>query len=88
MEVLSVPLANAVCPPAQIGFTVRAGVEVIMVRAVEPQIDRWRGGSQDTGQAGATHHHVGRVVAAQQVEDRIDYPAVVPQLDSETHPFR
>jgi hypothetical protein len=32
--VLSVPLADAVGPPVQIGLTVRAGVEVIMVRAV------------------------------------------------------
>jgi hypothetical protein len=48
-----------------------------MVRAVEPHVNRCRGGSQDTGQAGATHHHVG-CVAAQQVEDGI----------GDTHPFR
>jgi hypothetical protein len=43
-----------------------------MVRAVELHINRCRGGSQNTGQAGAIHHHIGCVVAAQQVEDRID----------------
>jgi hypothetical protein len=47
-----------------------------MVRAVEPQINRCRGGSQHTGQACATHHHIGCLVAAQQLEDRIDGPAV------------
>jgi hypothetical protein len=71
-----------------IGFAVRASVEVIMVRAVEPHVNRCRGGSQNTGQAGAIHHHIGCVVAAQQVEDRIDGPAVVAGLDGDTHPFR
>jgi hypothetical protein len=87
-KVLSVPLAYAVGPPVQIGFAVRASVEVIMVRAVEPHVNRCRGGSQDTRQAGATHHHVGCVVAAQQVEDGIDGPAVVSELDGDVHPFR
>jgi hypothetical protein len=35
-KVLPVPLADAVGPRVQIGFAVRASVEVIMVRAVEP----------------------------------------------------
>ena len=59
-----------------------------MVRAVEPHINRRRSGSQDTGQAGATHHHIGCLMAAQQVEDRIHGPAVVAELDGDTHPFR
>ena len=87
-EVLSVPLADAVGPPVQIGVAVRASVEVIMVRAVEPHVNRCRGGSQDTGQAGATHHHIGCLVAAQQVEERLDGPAVVAELDGDTHPVR
>jgi hypothetical protein len=85
-KVLSVPLADPVGPPVQIGIAVQAGVEVIMVRAVEPHVNRCRGGSQDTGQACATHHHIGCVVAAQQVEDGIDGPAVVAELDGDTHP--
>ena len=87
-KMLSVPLPDAVGPPVQIGFAVRAGVEVIMVRAVEPHVNRCRGGQQDTGQAGATHHHIGCVVPAQQLEDGIDGPAVVAELDGDTHPFR
>jgi hypothetical protein len=39
-KVLSVPLADAVGPPIQIGVAVRASVEVIMVRAVEPHVNR------------------------------------------------
>ena len=46
-----------------------------MVRAVEPHVNRCRGGSQDTGQAGATHHHISCVVAAQQVEERDRRPS-------------
>jgi hypothetical protein len=42
-------------PPIHIGFAIRASVEVIMVRAVEPHVNRCRGGSQDTGQTGASH---------------------------------
>ena len=53
-KMLSVPLADPVGPPVQIGFAVRASLEVIMVRAVEPHVNRCRGGSQDTEQAGAT----------------------------------
>jgi|SRR4029450_5710554 hypothetical protein len=53
-KVLSVPLADAVGPPVQIGVAVRASIEVIMVRAVESDVNRCRSGSQDTGQAGAT----------------------------------
>ncbi len=59
-----------------------------MVRAVEPNVDRCRGSSQHTGQAGATHHHIGCLVAAQQVEHRIDGPAVVAELDTRHHRFR
>src|SRR5215211_867181 len=83
VKVLSVPLADAVGPPVQIGFAVRASVEVAMVRAVEPHVNRSRGGSQDTGQASAAHHYVGCVVAAQQVEDGIDGPAMVAELDGD-----
>ena len=38
-KVLSVPLADPVGPPVQIGLVVRASVEVIMVRAVEPHVN-------------------------------------------------
>jgi len=37
-KVLSVPLADPVSPPVQISVAVRARVEVIMVRAVEPHM--------------------------------------------------
>ena len=37
-KVLSVPLADPVGPSVQISVAVRASVEVIMVRAVEPHI--------------------------------------------------
>ncbi len=41
------PLADAVGPPVQIGVAVRASVEVIMVKAVEPHVNRCRGDSQE-----------------------------------------
>jgi hypothetical protein len=90
-KVLSMPLADAVGPPVQIGVAVPVSVEVIMVRAVEPHVNRCRGGSQDTGQAGATHHHTDCVVAAQQVEslplrvsDTVYDPSLSPSPQEQT----
>ena len=59
----------------------------MMIWAMQPH-DGLRGRAHDAGQSGAAHHHVGRSVPAQQLEDGVGDPARVSQLDGDLHPLR
>ena len=69
------PLADPVRPPAQVVVRVGAAVQVVVVRAVQPDVDERGGGAQDAGQTGAAHHAVRRAVPFQQGVDVVRRPS-------------
>jgi uncharacterized protein YndB with AHSA1/START domain len=82
------PFPYPVRPPHQVGVLVGARVEVIMIRAVQPEVDEVGGGPQDARQVRAAHNAVGGAVRGEQREDVLAVPAGVPEFHRDPDPGR
>jgi hypothetical protein len=64
-----VPFPDPVSPPPQVGVRVGTGVQMVMIRAVHPQVDKISGDAQRVRQARPAHHAIRGPVLLQQRED-------------------
>ena len=78
---LAFPLADAIGPPGEVGIRIRAAVEMLGVRPVQPQVDEGRRRPEDARQVRPAHHAVGGAVPFEQRVDRVVVPAGVAELD-------
>ena len=83
-----VPLPDPVRPPPQVGVGVGTAVQVMMIRAVHPDVDQIGGSAQRARQVRPAHHAIRGPVRLQQREDLLAMPAAVPELHRHPHPAR
>src|ERR1700689_804174 len=60
---LALPLTDAIRPPGQAVVAIGAGVELAVVRAVQPDVSERRGHPQDARKLGAAHYAIRRAVS-------------------------
>jgi ABC-2 type transport system ATP-binding protein len=82
------PFPDPVSPPLQVRIGVRAGVQVIVIRAVHPHVHEIGSGAQHARQVRPAHHAIRRPVFCQQRESRFAVPATVSELHRHPNPFR
>jgi hypothetical protein len=88
VSAIGLPFADPVRPPAKVLIRVGPGIEVVVVRPVQAQVDEGCGGFQNARQVRAAHDAVrGTVVGQQGIHVRV-VPARVPEFDGYPDPSR
>ncbi len=82
------PLAHPLRPPMEIRIAIGAGVQVCMVRAMQPDVHKWRGGAHNTRQVRAAHDAVRHAPLLQEIEYRLVMPAWMSKFEGDPKPRR
>ena len=83
-----VPLPDPVSPPLQVSAGVGASVQVMVIWAVQSQVDEIGGSAQHARQGRPAHYAIRGPVFFQQGEDLLAMPAGVPELHRHPYPAR